>query len=60
MVLSSTSDPWASGKLNRWQNQDEMDESIVNKSLYSIPVQPIDALTDTDKKIDVRLMPGRN
>jgi len=48
-----------SGQLNRDINTDEMDETILNKKVYSIPVQPVDLLTDTDKRVDIRLIQGR-
>lgn len=59
MVLSSMSAPCLSGQLNRDINTAEMDETILNKTVYSIPVQPVDILTDTDKRVDIRLIQGR-
>ena len=59
MVLSSMSTPCMSGQLNRDINTAEMDETILNKKVYSIPVQPVDILTDTDKRVDIRLIQGR-
>lgn len=59
MVLSSMSAPCMSGRLNRYQNTAKMDETILNKKVYSIPVQPVDLLTDTDKRVDIRLIQGR-
>lgn len=59
MVLSSMSAPCMSGQLNRDINTDEMDETLLNKKVYSIPVQPVDLLTNTDKTVDIRLIQGR-
>jgi len=58
MVLSSGSAPVLSGKKQREQNEEERDETERRRKMFSVPVVPVDPLTDTDATIDRRMLPG--
>jgi hypothetical protein len=56
MVLTSSSAPCLSGQKNRDLNEEELELTETNKTWYSVPVTPLDPLTETDDKIDIRNM----
>jgi len=59
MVLSSASAPCLSGRKNRDLNEQEREQTEIRRRVYSVPVVPVDPLTETDEKIDIRTLPGR-
>ncbi len=58
-MLSSASAPCLSGRKNRNLNEQEREQTELRRKVYSVPVVPVDPLTETDEKIDIRALPGR-